>query len=154
MSVARVLSPREELFLSSFYNFYQFTSSPVYQFTSLQCWGGAQPAGAEEGRGEGADWQPAGVLIPRVQVSAHACMFRFWMWYWHFENENLILWDFHTSWTLTKTSHMNHVSCVVPQSTVYVIQKQYEQFFFQFSFFFFIFNLIFWFFAESFNWKI
>ena len=30
MSVARVLSPREELFLSSFYNFYQFTSLPVY----------------------------------------------------------------------------------------------------------------------------
>ena len=30
MSVARVLSSREELFLSSFYNFYQFTSLPVY----------------------------------------------------------------------------------------------------------------------------
>ena len=35
MSVARVLSAREELFLSSFYNFYKFTSLPVYKFTSL-----------------------------------------------------------------------------------------------------------------------
>ena len=125
MSVARVLSSREELFLSSFYNFYKFTSLQVYKFTSLQVYQFTMLRWSTASRVRGGCrlTTSGSSHTSRTSKCMRGCL-DFKCDIDFLRTKTLSYETFHTAWTLTKTSHMTPVSCVVPPSTVHVIQKQ------------------------------